>query len=408
MRSINIVKCALVFAAMALCSPAALADVSLSAVKQEAGANRIYLLMAADVQPQEAEQPQASPVPQPTDAAAEESMAVQVNALLESRFDQQRALNLLSRATARGDETALVHQTLSLYTDERVASVGMVWQGEQESGRIGSSAASLTIDLSTGEEILFDALFADADAAAAAMEAIIERDVLSEMSGYMEFAELLPMPRDCFSFDETGLTVYYQDDAYRYYDGRSGKVTFLWHELADYIAQDSPVYALSRPQEANAQAIGEGEGMLGEANVLKPGALLEQAAERYAMTDEPDYTRMSYVYTFSDEFLRGVSVEIPRYADTPAMQTPISAVRFTRISWHGLTTERTTGVEIQALLGEPDEVRTYDEDDAFDMLIDPGESLFYRFESYVLQAHLDEDGVLACVILREGMPENLY
>ena len=38
----------------------------------------------------------------------------------------------------------------------------------------------------------------------------------------------------------------------------------------------------------------------------------------------------------------------------------------------------------------------------------PGRSLLYEISGRVLQTHFDEDGVLACVILRSAMPEGLY
>ena len=41
-------------------------------------------------------------------------------------------------------------------------------------------------------------------------------------------------------------------------------------------------------------------------------------------------------------------------------------------------------------------------------LLVPGESLLYACEGYVLEAHLDADGVLSCLILRDAMPEPLY
>ena len=41
-------------------------------------------------------------------------------------------------------------------------------------------------------------------------------------------------------------------------------------------------------------------------------------------------------------------------------------------------------------------------------LLTPGESLVYRCDWGVLEAHMDESGVLSCLILRDAMPETLY
>ena len=69
---------------------------------------------------------------------------------------------------------------------------------------------------------------------------IIENDVLSQLSDYMEYSELLPMPRDNYAIDAYGLTVFYPDDSYRYFDEQSGAVQFAWYELADYIGEEQP------------------------------------------------------------------------------------------------------------------------------------------------------------------------
>ena len=107
--------------------------------------------------------------------------------------------------------------------------------------------------------------------------------------------------------------------------------------------------------------------------------------------------------------MRGFSVEIPKYAETPEEETPVSAVRATRVSLCALlTTGKTARAEIVALLGEPDRAQMLDEDAAQDALLEPGESLYYAVGGRALQLHLDEDGVLACVILRAAMPEGLY
>ena len=78
------------------------------------------------------------------------------------------------------------------------------------------------------------------------------------------------------------------------------------------------------------------------------------------------------------------------------------------MDFFGLVTGSSTREDIVALLGEPDSTLSYDEDDAFDMMVEPGESLCYEWGGRVLEAHLDGDGVLSVLILRGSMPEMLY
>lgn len=339
-------------------------------------------------------QPNKEPSPDPV------SMAIDMQ--IEARFAQEKAAAAAQRAGA-----AIVQEG-KLYQDGRIASMARTWQGEQADGMDGSSADALTIWLETGREIYLDELFADYEGALAAMEKIITCDVLQSMSDYMEFSDLLPMPENGYSVDEWGLTVYWPQERYRYFDGTSGSVTFYWHELADYIGEASPVYALAHPDipdnplEIEAACMnGSLSGMLS----VKLGEQLGEAAQRYALAD-PDYTTDALVYPL--ERARGWSVEIPKYAQTQAEETPISALRAARTRLAQLITGKTTDMEARALLGEPAKETVYDEDAAFDAMLEPGVSLFYEISGRVLQLHFDESGVLCCLILRSAMPESLY
>ena len=320
---------------------------------------------------------------------------------IEERFAQLKALGAMNRGAVR--------QSGSLWQDGNMASMALVWQGEQASGREGCTSSGLVLNLETGEEITLDQLFDDYDGALTEMERIIADDVLDSMSDYMEYGELLPMPVDNFSVNETGITVYWPEDRYRYFDGTSGSVTFYWHELADYIGDDSPVAALAHPDVPYSRSGIETLCFSGTPNplmTLELGELLGNAAKEYPLAD-PDYTTDALVYPL--ERVRGYALEIPKYAETDEDETPVSAIRASRISFAGLlTTGRTTEMEAIALLGEPDQETAFDEDRAFDAMLDPGKSLYYGMEGNVLQLHFDEDGVLACVILRDAMPESLY
>ncbi|MBR2941866.1 MAG: hypothetical protein IKB82_00555 [Clostridia bacterium] len=379
----------------------ALAQITVTGEARQNGENRIFCFTA-------------EAVPGETEISEEEQLALDmrlmmVNGAISMRLGQARAQQIYEMANAGG---LPIDQTAHGYADENLASLAVIWRGMQPDGSEACRPYSLTIDLNTGLEIAFDQLFADTAGAVAAMEDIIQRDYLESMNAYIEAADLLPMPTNCFSFDETGLTIYYDDTRYRMFDGSSGQVTFYWHEIAPFIGEDSPVYALSRPQAADVQAIRSAEGYFGKHNLLGVHEPLGKAMQAYGLTDEPDYTATSILYPLEGSALRGMAVEIPKYAETAPELTPISAVRHSRASWHGLVTGATTREEIVLLLGEPDDVHVYSEDEAFDMMLEPGESLVYALgkgaRPMVLQAHLDGDGVLSCIILRDAMPESLY
>ncbi len=361
----------------------------------ENGANRIVsMIMATSDQAESDEQMQAM---------------VNANMLIQTRFPMAQYLIAMNRAPGSGGEAG-ISQTLRLYEDGKTASIAVLWQGEQADGTRGSSVQALALDLETGEEIVFDTLFADPQAAAAELEAIVEEKIAGSVSDYMEYADLLPMPLDSISYDENGLTVYYPQERYLYFSGRSGAVHFAWHEIDHLIAEEGPVYELSRPQSTGAQAIEEqvATGRLSGPLTFGIGDLLGDVLSKLTLLIDPDYTRESLVYQFEDESLRGYALEIPKYAETQEEETPISAVRSSRAELFGLVTGETQKEEAVALLGEAEQVHEYDGGQAADMMLVPGESLLYGIGGHVLQLHFDEENTLHTIILRIGMPDPLY
>lgn len=382
---------AAMMAALLLPACAQAAQIVMAVQEDEAGGSRLAVFSAAadtiDTVPGQETPPDA--------------VMMAIDAQIEARFAQQKAQVAVNRGT--------VMQTGSVWQDGKTASMALTWQGEQADGSDGCASMGLAVNLETGEEILLSQLFSDWDGALAAMETIITDDVLDGMSDYMEYAELLPMPTDNYAFDDFGLTVYWPEDRYRYFDGTSGSVTFYWHELASFIGEESPVYALAHPDVPYSTSEIEALCMSGSVTRMQTpelGEKLGDVAVWYRMAD-PDYTTDALVYPL--ERMRGFAVEIPKYAETEEDETPISAIRASRVSMAGLlTTGKTTDTEVLALLGEPAREQAYDEDAAFDAMLPPGRSLLYEISGRVLQMHFDEDGVLACVILRSAMPEGLY
>jgi len=317
------------------------------------------------------------------------------------RFEPEQAEKEISREGSR------LWQAGDVYQDGKVASMWRSLKGELADSVQSAHHAALTVNLETGMEIYLDEVLTDYEAAIAGMEAIIQRDVLDGMSGYLEYDDLLPMPTDSYSFNEQGLTIYWDKERYRYFSGEAGSITFLWHEIADYIGESSPAYALSRPKEIDVSglrtdmALGTFDEYLG----CRLYTELEEVRLRYRL-GEPDYTTDALVYPI--EGMRGFAVEIPKYAETGEDETPISAVRASRIATRGLMTGKTTVEVLYSIFGEPDMALVLDEEAAEDALLEPGESLFFEDMGSVLQAHFDESGVLSCMILRAAMPETLF
>ena len=373
----------------------ALAELEIHMEQKEENGQSLTVFSAEETQTEE-----NTPAPDATPNPA----LLMANGLIESCFEQTKAAQLTQRAGAE------IIQSGETHTLGNVASLVLRWNGTQPDGTAGSAVRALVLDRTTGEEIRLEQLFDDADTAIDAMERIIEDDVLPELSDYMEYSELLPMPRDAYAVDEYGLTVFYPDDSYRYFDEQSGAVQFAWHELAAYIGESSPVYEAAHAQgDMNALADAAGDGRLpGPMTQAAVGQKLGEVLSAYTLLTDPDYTKDSRVYLFEEASLRGWAVEIPKYAETDEAETPISAIRTTRADVCGLTVGKTTKAELTVLLGEPLETRVYDADEAADRMLEAGESLFFALSGRILQAHVDENSVLQCLILRDAIPEALY
>ena len=391
-RTLSVLMLLMMFSVIAVPAQAAL---TLDTAFIENGANRVVSMIMV----------------MPEENGNDEQMEAMMNAnmLIQTRFPLAQYMMSMNRVQGSGADMG-ISQTLRLYEDGKTASMAVLWQGEQADGTRGSSVQALALDLETGEEIVFDTLFADPQAAAAELEAIVSDKIADSLSDYMEYADLLPMPLDSFSYDENGLTVYYPQERYLYFSGRSGAVHFAWHEIDHLIAENGPVYAVSRPQQADASAVEAqaAEGKLPGAMTFGVGDSLGDALSALTLLSDPDYTRESLVYQFEEEALRGFALEIPKYAETPEEETPISAVRSSRAELFGLVTGETVREEAVSLLGEPDRIQAYDGDRAADMMLVSGESLLYGMENHVLQLHFDAEGVLDTIILRSAMPDPLY
>ena len=376
----------LIFLLLGLLAGIASADVRIDLSQQADGGNQIVTFKASPGTPESTE------------------LAALVQAELDRLFEQSDALKRFARVLGRGGET-VIHEQGMLYSSGRFISMLLVRDGQQADGSKGSRPVSLCIHPETAQPIQLMDLFRNPEEARARLSEMVERDILPTLSDYLEYADLLPVPENCFFLDADGLTIYYDDQHYRTFSGACGAVSFAWYEIEDLISPDGPAGTFTVLPDAAALWADASAGFFGNVFPVHLGDKLGDVLTIYPRLRDPDYTRNAKVYLFESAPLRGFSVEIPKYAFTEDMDTPVSAIRASRISFHGLKTGWTGREEIVALLGEPESVRAYDEQTAEDMLMVPGESLIYRMGKVFLEVHLDGEQLLAELILRTELPE---
>lgn len=391
--------------AMCLCTPIAQAETAQATAESEA-------LPAEQTEVQaevriEVETAGNSSVSYPVvSGLADESIQGRLNAAIETGLSLANARLLLERVRAAGGEPegqATLTMETTVYRVGNVLSVAVSRTGEQADGSIGHSVTALVFDLMTGDPVALDALFADPGAAYAHMEAVLQEELGESMNAYTDNASVLPMPRDNYALDALGLTVYYAPSQYTTVSGRAGAFHFYYYELEPYLSElGQALTAREEDGQDAAAAIREAVAQGAFPNWIEGVRLGEPIGaylDAYTLAADPDYTLESRVYLFSEPQLRGLSLETWLYAECAEEEAPVTAIRASRIDLFGLRPGVTTLAECEQLLGTPDGRTLRDADDAYNMMLEEGESLFYLSGGYSLEVHADAQGVVSCLIL---------
>lgn len=336
----------------------------------------------------------------------DETVQGRIDAAIETGLSLANARLLLERVRTAGGEPegqATLTMETTVYRSGNVLSVSTSRTGEQADGSIGHSVTALVFDLTTGEPVAMDALLADPEAAYAQMEAILQEELGESMNAYTDNASVLPMPRDNYALDAQGLTVYYPASQYTTVSGQVGAFHFYYYELEPLLSElGKALTAREEGVQDAATAIREAIAQGAFPNWIegvKLGEPIGTYLDAYTLAADPDYTLESRVYLFSEPQLRGLSLETWLYAECAEEEAPVTAIRASRIDLFGLRPGVTTLAECEQLLGVPDGRTMRDADDAYNMMLQEGESLFYLSGGYSLEVHADAQGVVSCLIL---------
>ncbi len=293
-----------------------------------------------------------------------------------------------------------------------VFSCAILADGAVETSRATQVWSTVNVDLRTGEAITFADLFTDADAATAFIETYLDEQVVPELSAHLAAGSLTPIP-ETFTVSPTGLTLYYDIEAFRTLSDKAGTVTILWHELRPYLM----VSDVSEPASIIHQLamdfitldITDGDTLQ---ESLQSGALpgipavlgqpMQELIDRYALLTDPDIYEGGRMIALEDGAFRGTWILTDALTES-FDQSVVQGIRSDHISLHGLCTGETTIDMWRELLGfdlgEPDTTLTVDEARAEAWRIVPGTSDYYTLGDYRLRLHADEQGVLHSVFL---------
>ena len=294
------------------------------------------------------------------------------------------------------------------YHDGYVFSVALDADGKQPDGRNGHSWAGLSYDLATGKRLSLDQLFTNPDEAVLFMEQLAEESLGAEMSEYMDFAQLSPLPRDNFYLDRSGITFFYPADQFKLVSGRAGACHFFYEEVADYLLTDETglpaqmgilpqVFSDKDAASAVRQTVEDGvlpgvNATLGQpmTDLVEAGRLLRQPDSfpggRYFLLEAPEYRG---VYLISDDMQSGYDHSV------------LKGVQLRRGSLGGMVIGQSRQDDWLRILGQPDETILFTENMAYDYQLPQGQSDVYFFGDHELRLHTDVDGMLCAIQLNQ-------
>ena len=304
----------------------------------------------------------------------------------------------LSRMAALLSAPVKLNVSYTYTLQGNVFSCAILADGAVETSRATQVWSAVNFNLSTGQEITFADLFTDADAATAFIESYLNEQVVPELSAHLPAGTLTPIP-ETFTISPTGLTLYYDVNAFRTLSDRAGTVTILWSELpADMLALPLTQTHLVFPGDAPAVLI---DTLQSGSFIGIPAAIgqpMQELIDRYKLLTDPDIYEGGRMIALEDGAFRNVWLLTDALTEE-FDQSVVQGIRADRLNFYGLCTGDTTIDWWREVLGKPDNTLTVDEARAESWRIVPGTSDYYTFGDYRLRLHADESGVLRSVFL---------
>lgn len=297
--------------------------------------------------------------------------------------------------------------TWSAETGDGIFSCVFSAQGAILNRRATHVWTAANLDLATGEEIPFAALFTEEAAAREKIAQILETEVAPDLSAHLQNSELLPLP-ETFALSRSGLRLLYPVEQLSTLSDRAGEVCLAWNEIADVLdlSEGSPAVrfgaaeALTLSGESADRMAGAMENGTFPGLPVKLGDPLKEATDAYAMLTDPDFYEGGRMFALEAGVFRNVFLLTDGLGEDWD-DSRILGIRMDRGCFCGLKIGQTTRDEWQRLLGEPESSLVWDEDRAEANRAVPGICDYYRMGGHTLRLLSDTEGVLRMMTLTE-------
>ena len=263
------------------------------------------------------------------------------------------------------------------------------------------------LDLTTGEEIPFSALFTDENAARDRIGTILETEVAPELSAHLQNNELLPLP-ETFALSAAGLRLLYPVEQLSTLSDRAGDVYLAWNEIADVLdlSEDAPAvrFGAAEALELSAESADRMARYMETGTFpglpVKLGDSLLEATDTYALLTDPDFYEGGRMFALEPGVFRNVFLLTDGLGEDWETSR-ILGIRMDRGCFCGLRIGQTVRDEWQQLLGEPESSLAWDEDRAEANRAVPGICDYYTMGGHCLRLLSDTDGVLRMMTLTD-------
>lgn len=283
-------------------------------------------------------------------------------------------------------------------------------KGKQPDGRNGHSYTALCYDLRTGKRLTPADIFTDQGKAAVFIEEVLEDSLSQELSSYLEYYQLAPVPLDSFTLDADGVTFWYPNDQFAYLSEYSGACELGYSELRELLIADPG--GVPARVGAFAEALSPDEARKAIMTAVKEGKLphipvtlgepMSEVIDRYRLLRTPDDFPGGRYYRLEAPKLRDI------YIISDSMRSSyewdhsvVEGLRVERGELYGLVIGSSMRDNWLSVLGEPQEVIVYSRSMAYDFALPPGQSDVYILDGGTLSLHADESGILRSIRLQK-------
>lgn len=315
-------------------------------------------------------------------------------------------LNYLTRLPQllSGGEMAV---TWSAETGEGIFSCIFSAEGAIRNRRATHVWTAANLDLTTGEEIPFSALFTDESAAREKIGEILETEVAPDLSAHLQNNELLPLP-ETFALGTAGLRLLYPVEQLSTLSDRAGEICLAWNEIADVLdlSDGSPAarFGATEALDLSAESADRMEQYMKTGTFpglpVKLGDSLKEATDTYAMLTDPDFYEGGRMFALEAGVFRGVFLLTDGLSEEWD-NSRILGIRMDRGCFCGLRIGETSRDEWLCLMGEPESSLIWDEDRAEANRAVPGICDYYTLGGHCLRLLSDTDGVLRMMTLTD-------